>query len=1847
MDPNAMFHHLRQQLFLYYNTPFSLADSKLQAERTSLLDADHVAWREPWLEPIPSYISSDRTLEQTVHELGLSTEVAEFARKGLVPRAIPRLYSHQDEALVQYSKGRNVVLTAGTGSGKTEAMFLPLIAAMVSESATWNAGAPNLASKWWSSAKDEWHPMRAGESGRVAALRALVLYPMNALVEDQLVRLRRALDSTDARSWLDAHRHGHRFFFGRYTGPTPVSGSPVKDAKHYRTQELRAYLRRAEATHAQAATMPGDAHYYVPSVDGAEMRSRWDMLTHPPDIMITNYSMLNIMLMRQREEALFDQTREWIEGGGTFHLVVDELHMYRGTQGTEVAYLIRKLLDRLGLSSRTDQLRILTSSASLEGDGSAFLEGFFSVPATTFAAPVRGEVDTSEAEPGNLTDFLDHFRRLDSEEESAAAILQETKGGQRLLAAFLTSTETASGRGVGLQAQSMASLRQTLFPGAPENQQIEALAGLLRAVTGKRPSDSAGVVQPRIRQHLFFKNIPGMWACSDPSCVHSERTTAVGKLFARPRFRCDCGARVLELLYCQNCGQVFLGGYSTPLAGASDRWAMLPEQPDLGGVPEVIDSRKTADRYIVYWPSDENPKVTPNPWQRGNGRFSFQFKRSYLDPASGELAWDGYEGSGWSFHVTQRTGEAEDLAKIPAAPTQCPSCGDDWERQFGRGGVRLGLLDSGRLKSPIRTMRTGFSKYAQVLTDAMLGAWDEERANIPRSAWEKAVIFSDSRQDAARLSAGIELNHYRDAVRAVIITALQGPGAAELAGFDAAVKGDRGAENMRGYGAIGRHYRESLGLLQEYATGMLDFPGRESDKLVAQRLRETIVKGARTFPALVQHTEDELLARGINPGGPTYWMQRYFTGTKASRRERPWTDLFLWENTPPRPRPAADIGHPEAHELMADIVNGVREQLVSTMFSGMGRDLESLGLGVVSFDGCTELAARDDDSRESVLVQAIQATVRILGTRRWVDVYPYRKPFVSPDGEPPAWLRDTWKRMAEACGIGYDKIRSGVEARMSLQEMGYLLQASKLLLIPPSEEAWVCKKCRRRHLHRSAGVCSACLTTLPVDPVSLSEVPVEDYYARTATEGVVRRLHAEELTGQTDRNESQARQARFQSIFLNDEIGLVDEIDILSVTTTMEAGVDIGGLRSVVMGNMPPMRFNYQQRVGRAGRRSDPLAVALTLCRERSHDETYFADPRRITSEPPPQPYLDLQRREILRRVLNAEILRLAFADVRGRFADFKPGTSTHGEFGAKRDWPEWAEHVRHWLASARADVERLLAALTRSTFFASRTDWSQFISSVTNDLWGEVDTVARSERATEWLSEALAETGVLPMFGFPTKVRHLLYDYPWSSKARPTGREWPPVTSVDRDLSIAVSQFAPGAETVKDGALHTAIGIAAWEPSGGGHLQAVADPLGIQTPFAYCRSCLHVELRSSSDGTSLPVCPACGETDRFIVTVLAEPEGFVTDFRPRDYEGFDERSTGRTAPRVLPTSSHSAERLERGSFIAGTGTVFVINDNGGALHTFAPDAPSGKGVAGRWVDLGLVNSDQKAKTLRLPKPEDLLLDHARTVALGATLHTDVLRIRIEDLPQGVDLAIAPEPAWGTWDFSVAKRAAWYSLGFLLIKAAAQYLQIETRELVLGLRSFKEDGRVGAELFIADELDNGAGYSTHLGKAEIVPAFVAAAEKLVAEDFEAERHSSSCDASCYDCIREHGNQPYHPILDWRLAVDMLELLLGADPADAIARERDRGGVEARQFAVTVGGEALKFASGVWGLKMLGRVALIAHPIERLDVGRSLQLATVARREARDHGTVLPMAVTSLDVARRPTWVHSYLASAAL
>ena len=154
----------------------------------------------------------------------------------------------------------------------------------------------------------------------------------------------------------------------------------------------------------------------------------------------------------------------------------------------------------------------------------------------------------------------------------------------------------------------------------------------------------------------------------------------------------------------------------------------------------------------------------------------------------------------------------------------------------------------------------------------------------------------------------------------------------------------------------------------------------------------------------------------------------------------------------------------------------------------------------------------------------------------------------------------------------------------------------------------------------------------------------------------------------------------------------------------MEVGIDIGALQTVYQANMPPQRFNYQQRVGRAGRRGQAYSVVLTLCRSRSHDLHYFQNPAAITGDPPPPPFLASDHVDIPLRLLRKVWLCAAFDEIRSRRGNRYPGdgaNDTHGELVPARNYysdDSWPEELRRSLQSLK-DVRNGFAAVLLPEF--------------------------------------------------------------------------------------------------------------------------------------------------------------------------------------------------------------------------------------------------------------------------------------------------------------------------------------------------------------------------------------------------------------------------------------------------------------------------------------------------------------------------------------------------------------------
>ena len=1842
-NPIAIFRGLRDMYLRYINSPFAVRYEDLARERRQMLDRDGYIWREPLIEPVPAYQSCGygfRTMAHTLLDTSWGAnavdELADFVRCGLFRDELEP-YVHQREAFEEsVAHGHDVVVTTGTGSGKTECFLLPIMASLVRESAAWGQPGPRPPDwDWWNRSTLQgrvrrWHdriPQRQHEEGatRHAAVRALILYPLNALVEDQLIRLRDSLDSQVAKTWLDTRRAGNRFYFGRYTGRTPVSGY---DSARNR-DELRRYLRETERDSRCVALDPNARRFFQEvASDSAEMWSRWDMQDHPPDILITNYSMLNIMLMRGIESGIFERTRCWLETDRSrvFHLVVDELHTYRGTPGTEVAYLLRVLLDRLGLQPDSAQLRIIASSASLESDASGlqYLERFFGrdrsrfrVVGCTPAAPAVGAVEAARCHAVAFRDFGRAVRREDNGIPSPAQVLYEAAGvtpvpegtpDDRVLCQVAEHTRATD----ALQAacwdpvgsvscpRTPSQLAEGLFPTLSTGERAEAVEGLLACLATSRTA--AGTAPLPMRAHVFFRNVQGVWACTNPQCSKApprNEPCPVGKLHFQPRLSCECGSRVLELLACESCGEVFLGGFRHHEVQNPGSWYLSADHPDLEASPDSSFLGREYANYAVFWPAAGGLSPLQPSWDQDRLRRHWRHAQlstleGLISLGTGNSAEPNPTVRGFLYHVPDL--DAQGAPRGNAYPSICPRCDADWRRRT-------------RLPTPVREMRTGFTKITQVLSDALLRQMPQSCGGSSR----KLVVFSDSRQDAAKLSAGMRRLHYQDALRQSLAGAISTAGRGTLA-FAHQVAGGTLNDDQRLLASVfaTMHPTEAAVLAGATVPTMADlpapgFPGLSYRQAAAQ-IRQQGEHGPFPIPQFTIDIAARLLGHGINPGG--YAQDALWTDPARHSPGNHWRALYTWPAAG-QPSPGTDRLTQLQRNHLGRIERSALVEVVDVVFASGRRSLEALRIALATTDRIHCTAPTD------LIQEAADGVIQVLGSRRsrlsthGADelrnipryVVSYIQEVARQNGEDPVTFESDVLTYLEQAGI-LSRVHPGI------------LAAENLCLVRPGQDYYSCPQCRRVHLQRAGGICIDCL--VPLDgPLPMDRAPsVEDYYYYLANNQTcdIFRLNCEELTGQTDKNDGRTRQRLFQGVLLPSEERRTDEIDLLSVTTTMEAGVDIGALQAVMMANMPPMRFNYQQRVGRSGRRGAGLSVALTLCRGRSHDDYYFQRPDRITSDPPPQPYVDMRRETILRRVLNKEVLRQAFSGL-GLFVG-RGGDDVHGEFGDACDWSRpragavggqtVSQMVAEWIRVNPTAVERICDTLLAYTDLHEKR--ARLLEEVNERLVDAVREVADDNQYTQdSLSERLANAGLLPMFGFPTRTRFLFHEKP---------RALPPDKGVDRDLDIAISQFAPGAETVKDGLVYTSIGVVDYRRFGGG-VAEVADPLGPAVPIGTCTHCRAVDMRPAANAA---ICPVCGHgSPEYAVIRLAQPRGFRTLYGSwRDFDGIFEWTPRASRPKTDadPLQMTPCLNVELWS---DERSVCVVNDNDGQLFRFEKLAQGETWATRDAVDAVLSQNPGAAVQFAAGAPPDVR-------ALGSIQKTDLLILGLRSVRPELDLN----------PIRLGGRAALYSFGFLLRRAAAVTLDVNERELSVGLRVVRDtQDRIIGQVFLSDSLENGAGYCSHLGdpaEAERLLRFVTDASGPFLGRFLADAHAGNCLTSCPDCLRDYSNMTWHNILDWRIGLDVAHLAVDANAAVDfdVPYWRDLPPRAAEGYFTALGWEQTSFA-GLPAARRGPEAEILVHPLW----ADSHPQVSRAMAEARSSGIARPRTKTVFEVLRRP------------
>lgn len=750
----TVFEGLRRTFHQYLEAQYHIWDEDLIAERRRLLERPGVTFQEPQLEATPLYASgngySDLDIPKPAQEI--LTLASTRANVGIYPSP----YAHQAASLEAFlRREEEIIVATGTGSGKTECFLMPILGSLAMESTD-----------------------RPG-SWELPGCRALLLYPMNALVNDQLGRLRRLFGDPEVAAALKRER-SRRATFGMYTSRTPYPGmsSPSRNQERIGSLLERYYLNVSPEIHSRLereGKWPAkDIKRYLESSftsgpDDSELFSRQEIQTACPDILVTNYSMLEYMLLRPIEKKIFEQTAQWLAHDSTnrFIVVLDEAHMYRGSGGAEVAYLLRRLHSRLRINR--DRVRYILTSASLGSSDEAISR------IKAFAAELSGLTGTSrsfafiQGEPikkegqrpatAKEADALSgyDFTTLHGIYESPFPAEQAI---QRLFRELgLETTEAAQGEValreqvyswlqnfgpaalatnlITAQPRALALIADKVFPGSENGGR--ALESLLALMSFAREEETGRVFAP-VRSHLFFRGLPGLFACTNPRCpdrVQENRSSVLGRLFATPQLRCPCGARVYELLTHRDCGAAFIRGYLSDEHGN-----FLWHEPSTGlwsegGLLEahfLVEVKRKSEQAVegattwLHMNTGQLEVREPAPAVAHNYIALLRPDRIVADGSSAVLSFNG----------------------------ECPVCLKSWQ---GTSKI-MDLVTKG--EAPFAHL-----VREQVALQPPTQSATEQSPNGGR----KALLFSDGRQKAARLARDIPREIEQDVFRQVLLLA--------------------------------------------------------------------------------------------------------------------------------------------------------------------------------------------------------------------------------------------------------------------------------------------------------------------------------------------------------------------------------------------------------------------------------------------------------------------------------------------------------------------------------------------------------------------------------------------------------------------------------------------------------------------------------------------------------------------------------------------------------------------------------------------------------------------------------------------------------------------------------------------------------------------------------------------------------------------------------------------------------------------------------------------------------------------------------------------------------------------
>jgi ATP-dependent helicase YprA (DUF1998 family) len=1128
--------------FLRYQlTTYPFADERLHMQMRALLNLE-VTRATPLMRG--PYISLSRAFRA-------GARVSELVREGLLHQHLqalaphPHVYGHQEAAIRAIHQRRTTLVSTGTGSGKTESFLYPIIS----------------------------HCLRLRDAHAPEGISAVLVYPMNALAEDQLGRLRQLLCGTGIS-------------FGMYVGKT---GERAQDVAGVRlepgasSEDYARTLRRLRERKDHTAVLPPE-----------ERASREEMRTPGgrPRILLTNVKQLELLLTRQQDVELF-------EGARLDFLVFDEAHTFSGAPGAETACLIRRLRSFCGRSPE-DTICIATSATIADPErgreaGRDFAARFFGVePAQVELVGEEYEEDAwsawrtpSAPLAGNpavqLQTVLEALVGMEKEPDSKEALQSlklafqaltgsklDTARWQESLYERLSSNEVVFQIADALKAprplgELVRELARRLGRPVPEE---EIIAWLALGAASRR--EGRPLLRPVV--HAFVRGVGGA-VISFPEGEEGprlwlSREDAATAERARAGSAEDAEAQRLarlDVMTCTTCGQHyfihFVSDFSftgrAPGGGEAveDRVVWKPLEQKSGGSRVVL-----LDRLISEEEEDgEEPRNTAT---------------MYLCRHCGTLHPQRHEhcdGCGAAGALVELLAVAQ-KEDHPGRLTSCLAC-------QARGRVL-----NGGYREPARPVRAQNVSDVHVLAQSMLQHAERKRL----------LIFSDNRQDAAFQAGWMQDHARRFRLRSLMHEQL-----------------------LRGPISVG-----------DMTGGLDDLLERDDD--LSRALIPEVWRVERKETAGTRHASERRRFLRYQV------LREVATGPRQRLGLEPWgrmrveyvgltPELTFFSRWAQRLGCTAEQLHAGVGSLL-DVLRrtGLVHDREGRMFSRYWHesDFEVMrGYLPMLSGGPKGLKLRRGASDMPGRVHQLLSS-RGLSRARHVAI---RWGMTTEELEP--FFEELWALLTEQLSLLVPVTLTGRREQALPGCTGVTqLDADRLRLVH-HRGLYRCGTCRATNLHPTP--CMACMTRGCRGTLAFEEEDRENYDLNVLDEGFAM-IRPREHSAQVPADERELLERAFK--------GDSELINALVCTPTLELGVDIGALDSVLMRNVPPLPTNYWQRVGRAGRRHR-MAVNFTYARPASHDRAYFVEPLKMLHGAIQPPRFNLKNEPMVRKHVHATVL--------------------------------------------------------------------------------------------------------------------------------------------------------------------------------------------------------------------------------------------------------------------------------------------------------------------------------------------------------------------------------------------------------------------------------------------------------------------------------------------------------------------------------------------------------------------------------------------------------------------------------